>query len=231
MPSLVEECLTVEADAQSQQEAPAREGHAILYPEWDYRIEDYRINWCRVIERPADLGSDEFVTATLAARQSTVRSLRRFFEGLRPPAFRRVMGQPDGDEVDLDAVVRRTGDHRAGMEGDDRIYIRREKRARDVAVAFLVDISGSTSRELGNGRRVIEVEKEGLVLLCEALDAVGDQYGLYAYSGQGRAMVDFFTIKDFDDRLGPSTAYRLGGSPRDIRIATERRSGTPRPSC
>lgn len=211
LPSLVEECLTIEADAQSKQEATAHEGHAILYPEWDYRIEDYRINWCRVIERPADLGSDEFVTATLAARQSTVRSLRRFFEGLRPPAFRRVMGQPDGDEVDLDAVVRRTGDHRAGMEGDDRIYIRREKRARDVAVAFLVDISGSTSRELGNGRRVIEVEKEGLVLLCEALDAVGDQYGLYAYSGQGRAMVDFFTIKDFDDRLGASTAYRLGG--------------------
>jgi len=97
------------------------------------------------------------------------------------------------------------------MQGDDRIYIRREKRERDVAVAFLVDMSGSTSRELENGRRVIDIEKESLVLLCEALDAVGDQYGLYAYSGQGRAMVDFLTIKDFDDRLGASTAHRLGG--------------------
>lgn len=211
LPSVVEECLTLESDGHPLQEKTEYEGQAILYHEWDYRIEDYRINWCRVVERPADLGSDEFVTATLAARQSTVRSLRRFFEGLRPPAFRRVMGQPDGDEVDLDAVVRRTGEQRAGMEGDDRIYIRREKRERDVAVAFLVDISGSTSRELGNGRRVIDIEKEGLVLLCEALNAVGDQYGLYAYSGQGRAMVDFLTIKDFDDRLGASTAHRLGG--------------------
>ncbi len=211
LPSVVEECLTLESDGHPLQEKTEHEGQAILYHEWDYRIEDYRMNWCRVVERPADLGSDEFVTATLAARQSTVRSLRRFFEGLRPPAFRRVMGQPDGDEVDLDAVVRRTGEQRAGMEGDDRIYIRREKRERDVAVAFLVDISGSTSRELGNGRRVIDIEKEGLVLLCEALNAVGDQYGLYAYSGQGRAMVDFLTIKDFDDRLGASTAHRLGG--------------------
>ena len=211
LPSVVEECLTLEADGHPLQEKTAHEGQAVLYHEWDYRIEDYRMNWCRVVERPADLGSDEFVTATLAARQSTVRSLRRFFEGLRPPAFRRVMGQPDGDEVDLDAVVRRTGEQRAGMEGDDRIYIRREKRERDVAVAFLVDMSGSTSRELESGRRVIDIEKEGLVLLCEALDAVGDQYGLYAYSGQGRAMVDFLTIKDFDDRLGASTAYRLGG--------------------
>jgi nitric oxide reductase activation protein len=91
------------------------------------------------------------------------------------------------------------------------MYVRREKRQRDVAVAFLVDVSGSTSRRLDSGRRVIDVEKESLVLLCEALEAVGDQYGLYAYSGQGRAAVDFLTIKDFDDRLGPATAYRLGG--------------------
>lgn len=169
------------------------------------------MNWCRVVERPADLGSDEFVTETLAARQSTVKLLRRFFEGLRAPAYRRVAGQPDGEEVDLDAVVRRTAEQQAGMEGDDRVYIHHDKRERDVAVAFLIDISGSTSQHLGTGRRVIDVEKEALVLLCEALEAVGDQYGLYAYSGQGRAKVEFLTIKDFDDRLGAATARRLGG--------------------
>ncbi|MBH0202992.1 MAG: VWA domain-containing protein [Nitrospira sp.] len=211
LPSVVEECLTLDVDAQQIQQAMTHGERAILYPEWDYRIEDYRMNWCRVVERPADSGSDEFVTETLATQQSTVKSLRRFFEGLRPPAFRRVAGQPDGEEVDLDAVVRRAGEQRAGMEGDDRLYIRREKRERDVAVSFLIDISGSTSRDLGTGRRVIDVEKEGLVLLCEALDAVGDQYGLYAYSGQGRGRVDFLTIKDFDDRLGAATAHRLGG--------------------
>jgi len=211
LPSIVEECLALEVDAQQIPGPTARDGHAILYPEWDYRIEDYRMNWCHVVERPADPGSDEFVTETLATQQSTVKSLRRFFEGLRPPAFRRVAGQPDGEEVDLDAVVRRMGEQRAGMEGDDRLYVRREKRGRDVAVSFLIDISGSTSRDLGTGRRVIDIEKEGLVLLCEALDAVGDQYGLYAYSGQGRGRVEFLTIKDFDDRLGAATAHRLGG--------------------
>ncbi|MDF0675703.1 MAG: VWA domain-containing protein [Nitrospira sp.] len=209
--SAVEGCLMLEADTQWQQEPTAHGGRAIVYPEWDYRIGDFRINWCRVVEQPADLGSDGFVTETLISHQSTVKSLRRVFEGLRPPAFRRVAGQPDGEEVDLDAAVRRTAEQRAGMEGDDRLYIRREKRERDVAVAFLVDVSGSTSRDLGTGRRVIDVEKEGLVLLCEALDAVGDQYGLYAYSGQGRAKIEFLTIKDFDDRLGAATARRLGG--------------------
>lgn len=210
LPSIMEECLTLELNPQSWQRTTAEE-RTVLYPEWDHRIEDYRMNWCRVVERPADLGSDEFVTETLAARQSAVKLLRRFFEGLRAPAYRRVMGQPDGEEVDLDAVVRCTAEQRAGMEGDDRLYIHRDKRERDVAVAFLVDISGSTSQDLGTGRRVIDVEKEALVLLCEALDAVGDQYGLYAYSGQGRATVEFLTIKDFDERLGAATARRLGG--------------------
>lgn len=211
LPSIVEECLALEMETQPIREIDAYDERATLYPEWDYRIEDYRMNWCRVVERPADSGSDDFVTETLASQQGTVKLLRRFFEGLRPPTFRRVAGQPDGEEVDLDALVRRAGEQRAGMEGDDRLYIRREKRARDVAVAFLIDISGSTSRDLGTGRRVIDIEKEGLVLLCEALDAVGDQYGLYAYSGQGRATIEFLTIKDFDDRLGATTAHRLGG--------------------
>jgi nitric oxide reductase NorD protein len=211
LPSIVEASLSLDAGGQPMRDTTTQEAQAVLYPEWDHRIEDYRMNWCGVAERPADIGSDESVTATLAAQQSLVRSLRRFFEGLRPPAFRRVPGQPDGDEVDIDAVVRRAGEQQAGMAGDDRIYIRREKREREVAVAVLVDMSGSTSRELGNGRRVIDIEREALVMLCEALDAVGDQYGLYAYSGEGRARVDFLTIKDFDERLGASTAHRLGG--------------------
>ena len=115
----------------------------------------------------------------------------------------------------VDAVVRRAAEQRAGFEGSDRIYVRHEKKERDVAVVFLVDISGSTGRQLDGGRRVFDVEKESLVLLCEALDAVGDQYSLYAYSGQGRGAVEIQTIKGFDERLGTTTAQRLGGlSPR-----------------
>ena len=120
-------------------------------------------------------------------------------------------GQVDGDEVDLDAVVRLLADRVAGAEVSDRIYVRRDRRERDVATAFLVDVSGSTSRQLDGGRRVIDVEREGLVLLCEALEAVGDQYALYGYSGQGRGQVDFLVIKDFADRLGGQAAHRLAG--------------------
>ena len=214
LPSVVEELLALEVDA-SPLEADGVDERVRRYPEWDYRLQDHRMNWCRVFERAATRGSDECVSGTLTAYRSTVRLLRRFFEGLRPPAFRRLAGQSDGEELDVDAVVRRAAEQRAGFEGSDRIYVRHEKKERDVAVVFLVDISGSTGRQLDGGRRVIDVEKESLVLLCEALDAVGDQYALYAYSGQGRGAVEIQTIKGFDERLGTTTAQRLGGlSPR-----------------
>ena len=211
LPSAVEELLAVDVDEQAVPETTPDGQRAVRYPEWDHVIQDYRLNWCRVLERAADAGSDEFVSSTLTKHHSTIRTLRRFFESLRPPALRRVPGQADGEEVDLDAVVRRAAEQQARCEGSDRVYVRREKKNREVAVAFLVDVSGSTSRQVESGRRVIDVEKEGLVLLCEALEAVGDQYALYAYSGQGRASVDFLTIKDFDEGLGSGTANRLGG--------------------
>ncbi len=211
LPSVVDELLALDVDQQPASESTPHGERAVRYPEWDHTIQDYRTNWCRVVERSAEAGSDETVSSALTAHQSAIRSLRRYFECLRPPAFRRVAGQVDGEDLDIDAVVRRAAEQQAGLEGGDRIYVRREKKERDVAVAFLVDVSGSTGRQVEDGRRVIDIEKESLVLLYEALDAVGDQYGLYAYSGQGRGQVDFLTIKDFDERLGISTAGRVGG--------------------
>lgn len=206
-------------------------GAEFLYDEWDGVIRDYRSAWCRVVERPAPEGGGGFAQATLAAHGGAVRLLRRYFEAIRPPGLRLVRGQADGEEVDLDALVTRTADRSAGADASDRIYVRREKREREVAAAFLVDLSGSTGRRIDpEGRRVVDVEKEGLVLLCEALDAVGDQYAVYGYSGQGRRQVDVLVLKDFDEpgrgraaeRIGAATPLAQNRDGAAIRHATRR---------
>jgi nitric oxide reductase NorD protein len=211
LPSHVEELLALKVEQPAPVDHAGPGDRAVRYPEWDQGIDDYRLNWCRVVECAAEEGSGDIVGATLNAHGSEVPALRRFFESLRPPGLRRVPGQADGDELDVDAAVRMCAERAAGADLSDRIYVRRERKERDVAAAFLVDVSGSTSRQLDGGRRVIDLEKEGLVLLCEALEAVGDQYALYGYSGQGRGQVDFLVIKDFDDQLGGKAAQRLGG--------------------
>lgn len=180
-----------------------------LYDEWDGMIQDYRSGWCRVVERRAVEMDGDFVDATLNAHGAEVRILRRYFESLRPSGLRRMFAQVDGEELDLDATIRRIVDRRAGIDVSDRLYIRRDKREREVAVTFLVDLSGSTSRQI-DGRRVIDVEKEALVLLCEALEAIGDQYAVYGYSSHGRRHVDFVVLKDFDETITRSLS-RIGG--------------------
>jgi nitric oxide reductase NorD protein len=210
-PSHVEELLALNVEQPTPTDHARIGDHAVRYPEWDQGIDDYRLNWCCVMEQAAEEGSGDIVGATLRAHGSEVSALRRFFEGLRPPGLRRVSGQADGDDLDVDAAVRLCAERAAGADLSDRIFVRRERKERDVAAAFLVDVSGSTSRQLDSGRRVIDLEKEGLVLLCEALEAVGDHYALYGYSGQGRGHVDFLVIKDFEDRLGGKAAQRLGG--------------------
>ena len=171
-----------------------------VYPEWDGSIQDYRLKWCRVVERPGKEGSQDFARNVLETHAPAMRVLRRYFETIRPTALRRVHGYDHGDDVELDAAVRWMAERKAGADPSDRIYDRRDKRERQVAVAFLVDLSGSTGRQLETGtRRVIDVEKEGLVLLTEALEAIGDPYALYGFSGQGRHQVDFIVLKEFED--------------------------------
>jgi hypothetical protein len=217
--SVVEQWLAVNDPPRAPCPVPrAFQERAFLYDEWDGVIRDYRSGWCRVIERVAPEGSTEFAEATLAAHGPAVRLLRRYFESLRPPGLRLVRGQMDGEEIDLDAAIGREVDLAAGAEASDRIFVRREKREREVAAAILVDLSGSTSRQIDaqerepreSVRQVIEVEKEGLILLAEALAAIGDQFAVYGYSGQGRQQVDFLVLKDFDEPADRRLGQRLG---------------------
>lgn len=70
-------------------------------------------------------------------------------------------------------------------------------------------------------KRIIDVEKEAIVLIMNALEAIGDIYGIYGFSGYGRENVEYYTIKDLDeafsdrvkrriDRVAPLHATRMG---------------------
>jgi nitric oxide reductase NorD protein len=183
-----------------------------LYEEWDGTIGDYRPQWCRVVEQPGREGSPDFVDETFQTYGPIVRLIRRYFETIRPEAFRRMGRQSHGEDIDLDALVSWMVDRRQGNDPSDQVYSTRQKRDRQVAVAFLVDMSGSTGRQIGaRSRPVIDIEKEGLLLLSEALSAIGDQYAMYGFSGQTRQSVDIHVLKDFDHRPGGRVGLKISG--------------------
>jgi hypothetical protein len=76
-----------------------------------------------------------------------------------------------------------------------------------------------------NYKRIIDLEKEGTTLLINALESIGDTYGIYGFSGYGRENVEFYVIKDINegfsdkvkrriDKVTPLHATRMGAAIR-----------------
>lgn len=175
-----------------------------LYPEWDYRRGAYRARWCRVTEQVphaaahADFGPDVAVLA---------RRVRRRFEALREVrAWTR--GLESGDELDLEAFVDSVADRRNHGRPSPRLYRRREVRLRDIAVAVLLDMSRSTAAWIGE-QRVIEVARQSMAVLAEALSAAGDEFALYGFASDSRLRVRCHRLKSFDERYEDGVRRRL----------------------
>jgi nitric oxide reductase NorD protein len=177
---------------------------AELYPEWDHGRQHYRKNWCVMREKPVPPVYDDFVRDTLARHQGVIKHLRRKFEALRDEN-RLDKRQTQGDEIDLDALIEALADARDGSEMSDRLFQQMHRAERNIAVAFLVDMSGSTKGWIN------EAEREALILLCEALELLGDRYAIYGFSGTTRKRCELFRIKTFDDAYDDEVKARIAG--------------------
>jgi hypothetical protein len=213
-----------------------------LYDEWDFRAADYKPGWCRILERVLEEGTDQYFEDTLREHAQLVNETRKQFELLKPEMFRKIKKLLDGEDLDLDAVIDYAVERRTGHSYTDKIYWRRNKIERDVAVAFLLDMSASTDEEIEKRKqkyaddddfdddprkyfqwlaarrasqaiappkRIIDLEKEGLVLFIKALETIGDAYGIYGFSGYGRDNVEFYVIKDLDEQFSDKVKKRI----------------------
>jgi hypothetical protein len=180
-----------------------------FYKEWDRKLCDYKLDWCQVRQRIAREDPNDFVTQINERLRGIILLIRKQFMKLKPEMFRKYRAQPTGDALDIDALVQALTDMRSGAPMSENVYIRRDKRIRDVSVFFLVDLSGSTD-EVINGRRVIDVQKEAMAIMAEALEALGDPYAIYGFSSEGRFRVDMFNVKDFNEPYDEKAQYRLG---------------------
>ncbi|HRH82530.1 MAG TPA: nitric oxide reductase activation protein [Thiobacillaceae bacterium] len=177
---------------------------ASLYPEWDLGRQHYRKNWCVMREKTVPPVFDDFHRATLEKYSGLVRHLRKGFEALRDEN-RLLKRQVHGDDVDIDALVEALADAHDGSEMSDRLFVRQHRAERNIAVAFMVDMSGSTRGWIN------EAERAALVLLCEALELLGDRYAIYGFSGITRKRCELFRVKTFDEPYDAEVKARISG--------------------
>ena len=215
----------------------AREPRTYTYDEWDFRAGDYKPKWCIVREKALESGDMQFFNDASSNYATLGAEIRRQFELVIPESFRKVKRVIDGEDLDLDAAIEATIEWRSGLTPSDKVWWRRSKMQRDVAVVFLVDMSASTAEAIEEGRqavddqsapddpveymmwlrtrreglvrhhhkRIIDLEKESMVLLINALENIGDMYGIYGFSGYGRENVEFYVIKGIDETFGDHT--------------------------
>lgn len=230
-----------------------KESSTHVYDEWDYEIGDYRPRWCTLYELRDLDEDEEYVFRTLNEHRDLSRRVRGQLNKVRPEMLRKVKGVPEGEELDLERSVAFHVDRKAGLTPDENIYVQRQRRERDVSTLFLLDMSASTDDIIADpdeepklpvnedndevlfrffeerkryeaaARRIIDLEKQSVVLMAEALEKLGDSYSVCGFSGYGRDQVDYYLCKDFDDPYDARARGKIGG----IKPCRSTRMGPP----
>lgn len=185
---------------------PSRLASGRLYPEWNYRSGNYMADHCRVVAGDASEAGESWMPDDAMRRR--IRQVRRRFEALRP-RHEVMRAQDDGHDLDLDALVRARCDLRAGSGTLDRVHLAMRPQGHDLAVTLLVDVSLSTDAWV-DGHRVLDVEKEALLVLAHGLAACGDTNSILTFTSRRRDWVRVETVKGFGEPMSAQVERRIG---------------------
>jgi hypothetical protein len=206
-------------------------GSGWRYDEWSCHTGSYRRGWCSVAELLPDVSA-----AATAPSASTDVPLRQQLArlGLTHARHRR---QPDGDGLDVTALIDFAVERRTGSPSSPRVYEARRRTRRDLGVLVLLDASGSTGASSAGTSEVFDAQRELTARLTAALDELGERVATYAFYSRGRQQVRFLQVKGFDHRydraaelrlaaLHPGGYTRLGAAVRHATHLLATRAGT-----
>ena len=180
-----------------------------VYDEWDYRRKGYRKRWVLLRESDAATGDPAFANNVLERYRGMIQTIKRQFERIQT-AQRRLKKQKEGDRVDLDAAIEALTDRRAGLTPSEGVFSQIRRDRRDIATAFLIDLSGSTKGWIN------DMERTALLILSEALQVLKDRFAIYGFSGRTRKRCELFRIKGIEEVYGEPVKERISGlSPLD----------------
>jgi len=187
---------------------------AFVYPEWNHKENDYYEDWCLLRELvPTPDPRARFAGEGELAEDAD--RARRMFERLKPELARKEKYLAHGDEINIDLLVEYMALKRALPAPRVRFYEKPFIKRRDLAVALLLDVSGSTASVPEQvtsdraGNRIIDLEKRAALGLGEGLDALGDEFAIYGFSGNGRENCNFFIYKDISESYSDESKRRL----------------------
>ncbi|WP_244300651.1 nitric oxide reductase activation protein NorD [Achromobacter aegrifaciens] len=193
------------------QEQPARaasetELGRYRYPEWDYKLDRSRPDWCTVIEKlpgwtgmppPAPAGPAQRLALPQSRRLSRARRLRRQWEG---------------DDIDLNAAIEVLIDRRLDLAPDARFFMRPGSQPCASSTLVLLDLSASANDLASDaGATVLELEKRAAMLLAQATSGEGDLIAVHGFCSDTRAAVYYYRLLESGAPVAAALG-RIGGA-------------------
>lgn len=199
-------------------------GNRFSYPEWDYKLKNYKPNYCNVVEEFPNQKDVSYTKHVLEKQHSTLNQLKKKMMALlnQTRIKKRLVS---GDNIDLDALVDRYADIKAKISPSESIYMNPIRDVSDMVLYFLVDLSLSTDSWIQE-KRVLDVERESLLLFSECLEDLKIPFGIAGFYSRTRNFNQLIHLKQLSepwmsarDRLGvlsPIGYTRVGPSLRHI---------------
>lgn len=180
------------------------------YPEWDHEAQQYRPDWATVHESRQTQGRAGDIDALLERHGLLAKRLKQVVDLLKPHQRRRIRYQEEGDEMDLDVLIRAMTDYRSGAEPENRVQVRYEKAGRNIALLLLLDLSQSiTEVPAGARHSILQLSQEAVSLLGWTVDALGDKFAIAGFASNTRHEVRYTHFKGFDEPWGEAPKGRL----------------------
>ena len=181
---------------------PLGKGHFI--DEWDYRKDEYLINYVRIKPQV----TLNVVPIELPQRlRKTVRKIQGELDLLELDRIKNDRF-PYGDEINIDTWIEYTS-HQNKSTHHQKFYTTFEKKTRDMATLILADVSLSTEGGITQDIRIIDVIKDGLMVFSEALEKLQDKFAIYSFSSLQNKKVYFNIIKNFKDEYSDMIRGRI----------------------
>lgn len=178
----------------------------IKLPEWDYRKRILQPDHCTL----SLLENRDCPPQPLPPHlRHSARRVRAFFEHL---ALNKQWNrsQPQGSEIDWDAYLNAVTAWRSGQsESTAGLYRELRRHQRDLSCLLLADLSLSTEAAVDDQHTVIDVVRDGLFLMSEAMQATGDRFAIAGFSSKHRHHVRYYPIKGFNEPLTHQVRGRI----------------------
>lgn len=202
------------------------------YKEWDYSKKRYKPDYCKVFLKKVKAGNLTYAQQCIAEHPKNLNALRRKFAQIHQKR-QTVKRLQDGESIDIDTLVDWYSDLRSGRTPSDKIYLSKRKKEPDLAILFLLDLSLSTD-SYANGNRVLDVEKQAVVLFGEVLSEYNVDFAVSGFYSKTRNNCVYHSLKDFGEdwtkgkqRIGavePQAYTRIGPALRHSQTLIEKHS-------